>query len=87
MTNQRTYIYLTENSSIARGKNRNICVYRIKKNKPVYLGDRDVNTASYEGDRAREGCRIASEIISEIDHIKMDQSGYFITGNNDLISI
>lgn len=46
----KTYIYKVDHISDTKGNNRVITVYRIKQNKPVYLGSEHVNTAAYRGD-------------------------------------
>lgn len=58
----KTYIYKVIDSSTARGYNRTIEVYRVKHNKPVYLGDNDkISTASYKGNLA-----CAKQLIAEL---------------------
>lgn len=47
----KTYIYKVSNSSDARGFNRTISVYRVKRNVPTLIGeDNKIHTASYCGD-------------------------------------
>lgn len=65
----KTYIYKVENHSHKRGYNRCITVYRIKQNKPIYLGCEHVSTASYYGDRAT-----ACQLISQHDNEPMIDS-------------
>ena len=68
----KTYIYTVKNSSSKRGYNREISVYRIKNNQPVYVGtDDEISTAGYKGDYA-----IACELISKHDKAKMSKDGY-----------
>lgn len=68
----KTYMYTVKNSSLKRGYNREISVYRIKNNQPIYIGTNDeINTASYKGDYA-----IACELISKYDKTKMSKDGY-----------
>ncbi len=63
----KTYIFKVSHESSQRGFNREISVYRIKNNQPVFVGyDDRINTASYKGDRA-----IANLIISKEDGHKM----------------
>jgi len=48
-----TFIYRVTQSSDKRGYNRNVEVWRIKNNQPLFVGyDNKINTASYKGDRA-----------------------------------
>lgn len=66
-----TFIYKVIHASNKRGYNREVQVYRIKNNKPLFVGyDDKINTASYKGDRA-----IASLIISHNLGFKM-KNGY-----------
>lgn len=60
----KTYIYKVEGHSEKRGYNRCITVYRVKQNKPIYLGCEHVNAASYYGDRAT-ACQILSAADGE----------------------
>ncbi len=63
----KTYIFKVTHSSPVRGYNREVSVYRIKNNKPVFVGYNDrINTAAYKGDRA-----VANLIISKEDGHKM----------------
>lgn len=48
------------------GKMQTINVYRIKRNCPVLIGDKRINTSSYVGDRG-----IAYQIISDVMKWKM----------------
>lgn len=66
-----TFIYKVIKSSNKRGYNREVLVYRIKNNKPDFIGyDDEINTASYKGDKA-----IASWIIANKLGFKM-KNGY-----------
>ncbi len=66
-----TFIYTVEHASDKRGYNRTVNVWRIKNNKPLFVGyDDKINTAAYKGDRA-----IASHIISKECGYKM-KDGY-----------
>ena len=48
----KTYIYTATEGSTARGYNRTINVYRVKNNKPTWIGqDNKINTASTYGDK------------------------------------
>ena len=68
----KTYIYKVTPSSPIRGYNRTIEVYRVKNNKPIYLGEDDhINTASYKGDRAT-----ALQAVAEFEGYKF--KGYDI---------
>lgn len=68
----KTYIYKAINSSVERGYNRTIEVYRIKNNKPEYVGyTAKISTASYKGDYA-----VACDIINTWDKLKLEQGGY-----------
>jgi len=58
----KTYIYKATNSNPKRGYNRYVTVYRVKNNVPSWIGDVDINTASYKGDRA-----CASKVIADVD--------------------
>lgn len=63
----KTYIFTQVNTSPKRGYNRTVKVWRIKNNRPAFVGyDDEINTASYRGDRA-----IANQIISDNDGHKM----------------
>lgn len=63
----KTYIFTQVNTSQKRGYNRTVKVWRMKNNKPIFVGyDDEINTASYRGDRA-----IANQIISDNDGHKM----------------
>ena len=45
-----TFIYSVEESSRQRGYNQSITVWRLKRNKPVFIGSNDkINTASSKG--------------------------------------
>lgn len=45
-----TFIYSVQQSSRARGHNQTITVWRLKRNKPVFVGSNDqINTASTKG--------------------------------------
>ena len=58
----KTYIYKAIDSSRSRGYNRTIEVYRVKNNKPEYLGcNENISTASYKGDVAT-----AKQLISDL---------------------
>ena len=66
----KTYIYKAIDSSLERGYNRTIEVYRIKNNTPIYIGyDDKISTASYVGDYG-----IACKIISKNEGLKMKGS-------------
>ena len=80
----KTYFYKVIQDSSARGFNREVHVYRVKNNQPIFIGyDDRINTASYKGDHA-----IASAIISKNDKHKMDKKGYFLLSKNiQLLSI
>lgn len=72
----KTYIYKVTPNSTVRGANRTIEAYRMKRNKPIYLGMNDhINTASYKGDLP-----CAMELVAEIEHLGF--SGYALTGKN-----
>ncbi len=74
----KTFIFKVQQSSTIRGYNRTIYVYRMKNNRPILVGyDEEINTASYMGDRA-----IASQIISDSEGMKMDQTGYDLQSKN-----
>ena len=74
----KTYIYKVTYSNHKRGYNRLVEVYRVKNNVPSYIGDHDINTASYKGDRA-----CASNVIADVDgHIIKD--GYHLDSKNIL---
>ena len=66
-----TFIYKVIQESNKRGYNREVQVYRIKNNKPIFIGYNDkIDTRSYKGDRA-----IANLIISKKSGFKM-KNGY-----------
>lgn len=65
-----SYIFV-KSKSTRRGYNLCIRVYKIVRGVPKYLGERDVNTASYKGDKP-----VASLIIAEKEGYKTD--GYHI---------
>ncbi len=74
----KTFIFKVQQSSAIRGYNRTVYVYRMKNNQPIFVGyDEEINTASYMGDRA-----IASQIISDSEGMKMDQTGYNLQSKN-----
>ena len=67
----KTFIFKTQNTSYKRGYNRTVCVYRIKNNRPIFIGyDDEINTAAYKGDRG-----IASKIIHEETGAKWIKGG------------
>ncbi len=70
----KTYIYTREKSN-KRGYNLCLMVYRMKHNVPTFIGDVDVNTGSYTGDRSA-----VYKLISEAESIPMD-GAYYITGD------
>ena len=54
----KTYLYKATDNG-ARGYNRCITVYRVKRNKPEYIGHNDkINTASTYGDKGEAVCLI-----------------------------
>ncbi len=73
----KTYIYTREKSS-KRGYNLCLMVYRMKRNVPTFIGDVDINTGSYKGDRAS-----VYKVISESENIPMD-GAYYITGDVEI---
>jgi hypothetical protein len=62
----KTYFY-TETESDKRGYNVCITVYRVLRNRPVFIGSTDHQTAGWYGARYQ-----AQLIIHEIDHINME---------------
>ena len=73
----KTYYFTALHHSDKRGYNRTVQVWRIKNNKPFYVGyDDEISTASYRGDIA-----IASQIISDNDGHKM-KNGYELLSKN-----
>ena len=69
----KTFIYKTKHSSDKRGYNREITVYRIKNNQPVFVGyDDEISTASYKGDHAI-ACKIINEKFSAQEAISTVQ--------------
>ena len=61
------FLYIAHDYSRARGFNRTIMVYRIKKNVPEFVGyNEQINTASYKGDLAA-----ANKIIADVYGYKM----------------
>ena len=72
-----TYIYKAEDYSPVRRYNRTVTVYRVKNNKPIFVGsDNKISSASYKGDIA-----IANLIISAVDGAKM-KNGYDLLSKN-----
>lgn len=68
----KTYIYTVKHSSPLKDCNRTVTVYRIKNNKPVFVGSNaKINIGFYKGDYAA-----ACELISENDGHKMSNCGY-----------
>lgn len=64
----QTFIYTVRHESPKRGYNRTVVVYRIVKNKPIFIdSDIEINTASYKGDYA-----VACKIISDKLGYKLD---------------
>ena len=58
-----TFIFKVIHKSDKRGYNREVLVYRIKNNEPLFIGcDDEINTASYRGDRAIANWIIANEL-------------------------
>jgi hypothetical protein len=49
-----------------QGRNRTIYAYRIKRNKPVWIGKTEINTAAYRGDKAT-----AHRIIADAEGYNM----------------
>ena len=79
----KTYIYKAIDSSVERGYNRTIEVYRVKNNKPEFVGyTAKINTASYRGDYA-EAC----SIISHWDKLKMAGSYKMQSKNVQLFEV
>ena len=73
----KTYIFKVIQSSPLRGYNREIIVYRIKNNQPLFIGsDNKVNTASYKGDYA-----IACNVLKAVEGYKMTKCGYYLQTN------
>lgn len=74
----KTYIYNAIDSSEKRRFNRTVVVYRVKNNKPVFIGyDDEIHTAAYKGDHA-----IASKIIHEKTGAKWADNGYTLASKN-----
>ncbi len=48
--NMETYIFTKSSNFTTRGYNLRIIVYRMINNAPIYVGEEQVNTASYYGD-------------------------------------
>ena len=72
----KTYIYKVTRSSASRGHNLTVEVYRVKNNKPIYLGCNDkINTAAYKGERP-----CAAQLIADIEGFKFE--GYNLTSKN-----
>ena len=77
----KTYIYKATEGG-ARGFNRTITVYRMKNNKPEYLGYNDrIHTASTYGDKGE-----AVTLIGELCGHKNDHYG-FTAANINLWSV
>ena len=74
----KTYIYKAIDSSVERGYNRTIEVYRVKNNKPEFVGyTAKISTASYKGDYA-----VACDIINTWDGLKFATGGYKLQSKN-----
>ncbi len=77
----KTYIYKATEGG-ARGFNRTISVYRVKNNRPEYLGCNDrIDTASTYGDKGE-----AVQVICKLCGHKGD-SYNFSSGNINLWSV
>ena len=68
----KTFVYTVRDSSRMRGYNRTIRVFRVKHNKPEFIGREEaISTASYKGDYA-----IACQIVSDnLGHKMSDGHG------------
>lgn len=68
-----TFIYSIENTSRARGYNQSVTVWRLKHNKPFFVGSCDrINTASTKGEKGE-----AIRVITDVLNIKsVDGRGY-----------
>jgi len=76
----KTYIY-TLGKSDKRGYDLCLMVYRMKRNSPHFIGELDVNTASYKGANAT-----VCNLISKIDNIPMSD-GYKISGDVKIYAV
>jgi len=64
----KTYLFKATDSSTVRGYNRTIDVYRMKHNRPEWIGrDDEINTASTYGDKGE-----AVQLIAKIEGVKAD---------------
>jgi len=63
----KTFIYKVENKrpQTTGGVKQDIVVYRMKNNKPHFVGKTEVNTASYKGDEGTDG------VIDKIKNFKL----------------
>jgi len=67
-----TFIYSVKDGSVARGYNQTVTVWRLKQNKPVYIGYNDkINTAYTKGEKGE-----AISIITENTNHKSVKNGY-----------
>ncbi len=77
---KKTYIYTREKSN-KRGCNLYLMVYRMKRNVPIFIGDVEVHTGAYKGDRAA-----VYQVISDEENIPMLDS-YYISGDVEIYAV
>ena len=74
----KTYIFKVTTNSTVRGYNRTVDVYRVKNNRPVFIGyNAEISTASYKGDYA-----IACQIVHDRTGAKLKPGGYDLLSKN-----
>ena len=76
-----SYIYIKSGSD-KRGMNVNIRVYRIVRNIPIAIGDRDCTTAAWAGAGGT-----ARAIIAKAEGYKTDNHGFFVRKDIKVVEV